>query len=241
MPEFYTSIAPYYRDIFPLQDAQISFCSDLFSGNLSGLSIVDVGCATGDLAFALARNGAKVSAFDPDERMIAVAREQKEGLDTDFFVDDIGSFASDGMQVDLVTCFGNTVAHLREHELQKAFFKFFGMLSAGGKLVVQMLNYDCILGKKITVLPRIENDSVVFERYYEFAENLAELIFISRLFIKSENRTVDNSILLYPHRKHRIVSMLEKAGFVNIEIFGSFKKDIPSGTQLPLVFVAEKQ
>jgi 2-polyprenyl-3-methyl-5-hydroxy-6-metoxy-1,4-benzoquinol methylase len=51
--------------------------------DLRGLRVVDVGCGDGRLSFALAREGADVFAFDPDEEAIATARtETPEALST---------------------------------------------------------------------------------------------------------------------------------------------------------------
>ena len=44
--------------------------------DLSGLRVVDVGCGEGRLSFACAREGAEVFAFDPDEDVVATARDE---------------------------------------------------------------------------------------------------------------------------------------------------------------------
>src|SRR6266566_3067801 len=44
--------------------------------DLRGLRVVDVGCGEGRLSFACAREGAEVFAFDPDEDVVATARDE---------------------------------------------------------------------------------------------------------------------------------------------------------------------
>jgi ubiquinone/menaquinone biosynthesis C-methylase UbiE len=43
--------------------------------DLRGLEVVDVGCGEGRLTFVCANEGARVFGFDPDEEVIASARE----------------------------------------------------------------------------------------------------------------------------------------------------------------------
>ena len=61
--EFYTSISKYYSEIFPYQPVQLQFVKSRV-GDLHGKNILDIGCATGELAFQLANAGATVTGID---------------------------------------------------------------------------------------------------------------------------------------------------------------------------------
>ena len=67
--EFYTSISKYYSEIFPFQPAQLQFVKSN-SGDLAGKHILDIGCATGELAFQLALTGAFVTAIDLNNNLL---------------------------------------------------------------------------------------------------------------------------------------------------------------------------
>ena len=69
---FYTSISKYYQHIFPANPEQIRFLSRILPYN--GVKVLDVGCATGDLSFALTRFGFPIWAFDFDAVMMQSGR-----------------------------------------------------------------------------------------------------------------------------------------------------------------------
>jgi 2-polyprenyl-6-hydroxyphenyl methylase/3-demethylubiquinone-9 3-methyltransferase len=73
---------------------------------LSGLSALDVGCGGGLIAEPLTRMGASVTAIDPSERNIAIARSHAEaqGLAIDYRAERIEDLASGGATFDIVTC-----------------------------------------------------------------------------------------------------------------------------------------
>ena len=56
---FYTSISKYYSEIFPYTPMQLKFVKNSLGG-LEEKQILDIGCATGELAFNLAMEGANV-------------------------------------------------------------------------------------------------------------------------------------------------------------------------------------
>ena len=84
----YKSIADFYDEIFPLKSARLSFVSSLL--DKSALDILDIGCASGELAFALAKKGHQVVGIDLDRDMVELAREkarrsENSGLKIEFF------------------------------------------------------------------------------------------------------------------------------------------------------------
>ena len=61
--KFYTTIANSYSEIFPYKPVQVEFIKK-YVGDLDGKSILDIGCATGDLVKKLAEQGARVTGID---------------------------------------------------------------------------------------------------------------------------------------------------------------------------------
>lgn len=240
---FYTSIAPYYQHIFPFNQAQIEFLRHVLPYN--GARVLDVGCATGELAFALTHFGFPTWAFDYDKQMVHFAQKGKseeamfpvfEQLDMRL----IGEHFPEAY-FDTVICFGNTLVHLlTEDDLQVFFDSAFKILAPEGKLTAQVLNYDYILGQHLKTLPLIDNEEIRFERNYEFKSDSRLIDFNTRLTIKSTGQEIKNSTPLWPIRKAQLEDCLRKAGFLNIEFWGSFKQEPLTETSLPLIFSATK-
>lgn len=240
---FYTSIAPYYQHIFPFNPAQIEFLKHVLPYN--GARVLDVGCATGELAFALTHFGFPTWAFDFDDQMVQIARKTKQE-DSMFPVFE----QLDMRQIDerfpeayfdTVICFGNTLVHLLcDDDICKFIQSAFKVLSPEGKLTIQILNYHHILENQIRSLPLIDNEHIRFERNYEF-ESGSELIdFNTKLTVKSTGQEIKNSTKLYAIRKDKLQELLAEAGFSSIEFFGNFNREPLPPTSLPLVLTCQK-
>jgi len=240
---FYTSIAPYYQHIFPFNPAQIEFLKHVLPYN--GARVLDVGCATGELAFALSHFGFPTWAFDYDGQMVQMAQRNKseddmfpvfEQLDMRL----IGEHFPESY-FDSVICFGNTLVHLLSKEDVQTFIDAsFKVLASEGKLAIQILNYDYILDQQIKSLPLIDNEEVRFDRNYEFSDDSELINFNTKLTIKSTGQELKNTTQLLPIRKTELQEYLQKAGFTQVDLFGNFKADPLTGTSLPLIVTAMK-
>jgi len=240
---FYSSISNHYQDIFPFNPTQIEFLKNVIPYN--GAKILDVGCATGDLAFALTHFGFPIWAFDYDSEMIEIAKKTKQE-DTMFPV-----FEQLDMRIidekypetyfNTIICFGNTLAHLlTEQDIRKFLQASYKLLLSEGKLTIQILNYNYILNNKIESLPVIENEHIRFERRYSYGNNDTLIDFNTELTIKESDININNSVKINAIRKEKLEEMLLGTGFRNLEYFGSFKGDPLEQTSLPLIVSCQK-
>jgi ubiquinone/menaquinone biosynthesis C-methylase UbiE len=102
-------------------------------GDVSGLNVLDLGCGTGRHALWLASIGARVTAVDFSEGMLAEARS-KPGADTvRFVVHDLHTPLPFGAEFDLVVS-GLVLEHLRD--LNGFFTEARRVLKPGGRAVV---------------------------------------------------------------------------------------------------------
>lgn len=234
--KFYSSISKYYSEIFPYNPMQLQFVKDE-AGELIDKHILDIGCATGELAFALAKEGAAVIGIDLNEDLLeqAVAAPRPTPK---FKIGNMLELANDfeNKQFDTVLCFGNTLVHLQTKaqilQMLKGVFK---VLKPSGKFLMQILNYDYILDEQVAELPLIETDNIKFTRHYKFEDGSSLIRFQTDLLLKPENRTVSNETTLYTLKSKTLNELFELAGFQEIAFYSNFKKDAFGGKHIPLV------
>ena len=215
MSQFYNQIAEKYDFIFPLSPAHKTF----FASELHGKTILDVGAATGNLTAYLSSQDYEVTAIDLSERLIAKAAEK--GVT----VQQLNMLAIDELPTfDNIVCIGNTLPHLDSKTSVQLFLqKAYGQLTQGGKLVLQLVNFQKYFaqqqGDYLGNLPLIENDKVKFERYYYLNEE-GKIIFKTIL-----DDIIKNEELLQPIFADQLTQWLTQIGFQAINLYGNFKKD----------------
>ena len=239
--EFYSSIAKYYSEIFPYKPVQLEFVKHR-TGELKGQQILDIGCATGELAFQLANEGADVSGIDINRELLAHT-EKKKHDNLYFQIGDMLELNQDFRenQFDAVLCFGNTLVHLPDTNSIDAMLEgVHGILKPGGKFLLQILNYDHILNEQVSELPVIETENISFVRNYQFEENSYRIKFQTELHLKKEEEVISNETLLLALRSSDLVDLLKQAGFNGIELYANFNMDEFGGKHLPLVVSCTK-
>ena len=97
-----------------------------------GEHVLDLGCGTGELAYAIQNLGAQVTAIDSSQEMISKARLSYPGVD--FRVEDILNFTHT-TRYDCV--FSNAVLHWITQPNQ-AISQMFSHLKPGGRMVLEM-------------------------------------------------------------------------------------------------------
>ncbi|WP_430972741.1 class I SAM-dependent methyltransferase [Sunxiuqinia rutila] len=240
---FYSSIANYYNQIFPLNEKQVDFVQAGLN-KLDGKKILDIGCSTGQLANRLATLGAQVTAIDLNEEMIAIAQKENHFPTLDFKTAnmlEVDSFAEEST-LDAALCFGNTLVHLDSIEEVSQFLKGMAkVLKPGAKLMIQILNYDYILEHEVDELPLIDGPKISFIRKYDLPETAGEkIIFNTELVIKSSRESLFHASRLLPLRKHDLHTLLEYNGFERMKYYADFSKKPYGGNHLPLVVSAER-
>jgi len=244
--DFYSNISRYYDDIFPLSQDQVDFIESYFPPPYHNVNILDAGCGTGVLAIELAQRGFNVHAIDFEPQMINSAIIKKERLNL------AGSPIFDEADMRLVSqkyipgtfnavlSFGNTLVHLLKTEDIISFVDGARrVLKEKGYFFLQILNYDYILDNQIGKLPVIENEAVVFERYYDF-KSPDFLSFIIRLTVRKDGRTYHNEIKLNPVRRKLLEEILNNAGFRDVSFFGDFTSQPLLDKSLQLVAAVKK-
>ncbi|MBN2351561.1 MAG: class I SAM-dependent methyltransferase [Spirochaetales bacterium] len=227
----YSVLAVHYDDIFPLDPVTVDFVGSSVPQTSVSVKILDVGCATGSLVRALAADGWDAVGIDSDETMLAIARERAaaggrpEAARPRFLTGDMRSL--EGLfpprAFDVVLCLGNTLVHLEGgREIGDFLRQARTLLAPGGKLLVQIMNYDFILAVRLRPFPDVETDSLLFRRAYSL-RNDGRLDFHLSLTEKRDGRAHEGAFPLYPLKKAPLESILGKTGYADAEFFGDFK------------------
>jgi glycine/sarcosine N-methyltransferase len=238
---FYSSIAKYYSLIFPFNKAQSSFVENEM-GSLTGKSILDVGCGTGELAYVLAQKGAFVKAVDLNDALLREARKYRSHDNLVYCNANMLHIASlfERTSFDSVICFGNTLVHLLNHRQTGEFFSGVkSVLKPGGIFFLQILHYDYIFQEMVDTLPYIENDAVKFERNYRFIAGSREIRFITRLTIKMTGEVIENETSLLGTGVNELMELMTMHELSDIRMYADFQKTPFGGRHLPLVIVSQ--
>lgn len=248
--KFYTSISEHYSEIFPFNPKQLEFIDSF--GNLAGKHILDIGCATGTLAYQLAGKGAKVTGIDLNEDLLKKAtgsagssvRKQELAFPVPtFHTGDMLELANDfePESFDIVLCFGNTLVHLHEAaQVSKMFKGVSHVLKPHGKFLIQILNYDYILQERIEKLPVIETENIRFSRKYRFEANNPLIQFETELYLKKEDKSVVNETSLLALQSDELRQLLENAGFGDVSFYSGFDHGRFGGNHIPFVVSCKK-
>ncbi|MCX7833252.1 MAG: class I SAM-dependent methyltransferase [Ignavibacteria bacterium] len=221
----YKEISKYYNKIFPLNKEKVNFIENNF--NLVNKKILDVGCATGELAIELSKKGFHVVGIDIDQDMINVAKSSAitNCTEVNFIVGDMLNM-TEYFNLDefcLVICWGNTIAHLNNVEEIKKFIKeCYKVLRKDGQLSLQVVNYDRIVQESLFSLPEIDNENVNFKRNYKFISK-SKLIFETEITIKETGEVLKNSTIHYPIIKEELIIILKESGFNYFRLYSDFK------------------
>ncbi|WP_159520059.1 class I SAM-dependent methyltransferase [Sunxiuqinia indica] len=240
---FYSSIAKYYNQIFPLNENQVQFVKTSL-GSLDGKNILDIGCSTGQLAMKLASAGAQITAIDLNEEMIKIAEKENHFPGLSFQVGNMletGTFSTES-SLDAVLCFGNTLVHLDSIDEIAQFFKAVAKaLKPGGRFMIQILNYDYILDHEVEELPLIDTPKISFIRKYDLpTEDEEKVIFNTELVIKNSRDSLFHASRLLPIRKDDLNALLKHYGFERMVYYANFQKKPYGGNHLPLIVTAER-
>ena len=231
MSKFYNEIAEKYDYIFPLSPTHQTF----FASELCGKTVLDVGAATGNLTAYLLSQGYEVTGIDLSERLITEAA--KKGI----VVQPLNMLDIDQLAIfDNIVCIGNTLPHLDSKTSVQLFLqKAYGQLSQGGKLILQLVNFQKYFAQQqddyLGNLPLIANDKVKFERFY-YLNKEGKIRFKTIL-----DDTIENEELLQPIFADELTQWLTQIGFQAINLYGNFKKDsFDPNASMALIIVAEK-
>ncbi|TKG94770.1 class I SAM-dependent methyltransferase [Puteibacter caeruleilacunae] len=241
--DFYTSIAACYDHIFPPKPIQRDFVLSRLKDQSGELHILDIGSATGGLVELFADKNIDVVGIEPDLGMVSLAQKRLAGKSASVQAGDMLALKEDfpPSSFNAVVCLGNTLVHLENVQQMSTFFEGVKyVLKPGGKLIVQVINYDRIKKLQLEGLSTIDNEFIRFERTYAVIDGCDQIEFKTRLTVKESDEVIDNSVLLYPVVKSEIEALIGLYGFVGAMYYGDFMGRDLAIDSVPLIFECTK-
>jgi SAM-dependent methyltransferase len=233
----YDLIAEQYSQLFPPDQRRSGFISEELTPRAD--KILDAGCATGDLSFELAIQGYSIIGIDYNKAMIKIAEEKAaSGTSAPVFmhrnilsINDLGKF-------DGIVCFGNTLPHLLcEEDVLSFLISARRSLNVGGRLIIQIINFNIMSGAKIFDFPVIETETTVFNRRYELTDDGFVNFMISTID-KTSGMKNSGSVKLLPLFQNRMLKLLNAAGFKDVKVYKDYDRQLSDESEFASLYSA---
>lgn len=249
MKPFYSNLAHYYHHLFPLNPITAQWVRSYMT--FPEGEILDVGCATGQLALALLESPGPVCsvphvyALDPDENMLNLLQQSanEKALTPQLTLlrggmADLNTLFHPNT-FHLVLCLGNTLVHLLTLlAIQKFFQDVFSRLRSGGVFLFQIVNYTRLFTQNVWELPVLDKPEVSLTRQYRSEKTTLQ--FITTLTIKESGAVLTNETTLFPLQYHQVIPIIHQIGFQILATLGSFSGEAWETTSPALIMALKK-
>lgn len=226
LDEFYDELREYYDELFPLDEGAAALMTGLVEEFRKGSALqppplcryLGVGCATGTLENRISDVGLDVTGIDRNPDMIETCRRRmKRGYSTTRFFEmpaiDMARYLREG-SFHIIACVNNTLPYFADETLIRKFIHDARrLLAPGGKLVLQVLNFDGLPANLPAKLRDRGSVRVTLERGLEAeSEGLRELK--ATLERGSGQRfELQSGTRLFPTTRDRLEAWGREAGF----------------------------
>lgn len=248
-----SSASEFYENLSPVYDRMTRFSQRLDSERemlaawhqkYSFSTALDAACGTGLHAIALAQLGVKVVATDISAGMLALAR--RHAVDFKVEVDWLEApmqELSGRVQgpFDMLYCLGNSLPHLLYADVLVDTLKGFRqLLTPGGHLLVQLVNYERILKEKQRIIAIHKQDSEEFIRFYDYEPPFVNFNILQIDWSADQPVHKIDTTRLFPYRLPDLERALIAARFSKWRIFGDMSaRPYDPDKSANLVIVAE--
>ena len=245
METLYDNLLEYYDELFPVEEKKIDFIDEELNRHWTGSGlpkVLDVGCATGSIDFALIKRNILVTGIDNNVSMIqsACRRNPEPKTKARFFCMDMLEAAKILAPASFngVLCLGNTLVHLHGPEEIAAFLRGARRLMENDVvLILQVVNYDKILADGIAQLPTIETLRCSFVRNYALLPD-GHIQFNGTVYSSNNVAVFRDQVELYPLRSKELRKLLDEEGYRDIEFLSDFDGQPFDGSSFGLIAVA---
>jgi len=185
-----------------------------------GGEVLDVACGYGRHAIELAQRGLKVTGIDLSLPLLirAADESQRRSLSVNFVHADMRELSFDG-QFDGACCMMTSFGYFDEETNLKVAQGIWKALKPGGRLLIDVINRDYLVGDLPT---RVwwEGDGCVVLEEVDFSFNTSR-ISVRRSVVFQDGRQIEQDISIRAYSLHELGRLLRLAGFRVMEVSGS--------------------
>jgi SAM-dependent methyltransferase len=185
-----------------------------------GGEVLDVACGYGRHAIELAQRGLKVTGIDLSLPLLirAADESQRRSLSVNFVHADMRELSFDG-QFDGACCMMTSFGYFDEETNLKVAQGIWKSLKPGGRLLIDVINRDYLVGDLPT---RVwwEGDGCVVLEEVDFSFNTSR-ISVRRSVVFQDGRQIEQDISIRAYSLHELGRLLRLAGFRVMEVSGS--------------------
>jgi SAM-dependent methyltransferase len=228
-------------------DKWVQFVTERLSANgITGRSLLDLGCGTGELTLRLVREGFTVTGVDLSADMLAVARAkaQELNLSMPFYQQDMADLEGLG-QFDVIGIFCDSLNYLHtEEEVERTFTNAFRHLKDGGVLFFDVHSIykmnEIFINQTFTL-----NEDRLAYIWNSFPGDFPDSVEHELSFFVLDERSGKYDRIDEFHQQRtfsvaRYQEWLEKAGFEVAEISADFEAAAPQPQSERIFFMAKK-
>jgi ubiquinone/menaquinone biosynthesis C-methylase UbiE len=204
--------------------------------------VCDLACGTGNITIPLAKRGYDMTGVDISEDMLNIARDKAEGLDILFLRQSMTDLDLYGTMGAFLCMIDGINYILPPKSLLKLFTRIKTCFIDDGGLFIFDISTEYKLRDVIGSNTFVHSDKNIFytwqNRYIE-SKKLSDMFLT--FFVKEKNRKTysrfEERHLQRAHSPMELVTLLKKAGFSSVDMYGELSFDPPKKDSERIVFV----
>ncbi len=220
------NLVEYYDELFPVTLAQQTFYETLIQKYPSPAKILSIGCGTGVLCHRLAKDAVDVTGLEPQRDLLESAnlKFRNQLMSIRYFqmsTLEMARFLGKNFY-NIISCLNSRIVFIHDQTLmRKFFFDCKELLSNGGKLVLQLFNFEKYKVVSKCYLPELSSARV---RYKSVLTKNQDNTFSMDSFLEKNNKLlpVYEQAKIYPLRKSEIEEFSKEAGFKSVQFFSGY-------------------
>ena len=216
----------YYDELYPVSLAQQTFYETLAQKYPHPAKVLSIGCGTGVLCHRLAKDAVDVTGLETHRELLdsASLKYRNQLMSLRYFqmsTLEMTRFLGKKFY-NIISCLNSRIIFIHDKTLmRKFFFDCKELLADGGKVVLQLFNFEKYKNSAKCCLPELSSARV---RYKSVLSKCQDGNYFIDSFLEKNNKSmpVYEQAKVYPLRKSEIEEFSKEAGFKSAQFFSGY-------------------